>query len=54
MTRIASYWTGPGRGWLAGLDLPATSREIITGCLAVIDGPAPVTDRLDGVICEGR
>jgi hypothetical protein len=37
MTRLASYWTGPGRGWLAGLDLPA-----------------PVTDRLDGVICEGR
>jgi hypothetical protein len=48
MTRLASYWTGPSRGWLAGLDLPATSREIITGCLAVIDGPAPVTDRLDG------
>jgi hypothetical protein len=41
MTRLASYWTGPGRGWLAGLDLPATSREIIT-------------DWLDGVICEGR
>ena len=34
--RSASYWTGPGRGWLAGLDLPAASREIITDCLAVI------------------
>jgi Transposase IS116/IS110/IS902 family len=40
--------TGPGRGWLAGLDLPAASREIITGCLAVIDGLAPVIERIDG------
>jgi transposase len=46
--RSASYWTGPGRGWLAGLDLPAASREIITDCLAVIDGLAPLTDRIDG------
>ena len=46
--RSASYWTGPGRGWLAELDLPAASREIITDCLAVIDGLAPVTDRIDG------
>ena len=46
--RSASYWTGPGRGWLAELDLPAASREIITGCLAVIDGLAPVIDRIDG------
>jgi hypothetical protein len=29
--RSASYRTGPGRGWLAELDLPAASREIITG-----------------------
>ena len=46
--RSASYWTGPGRGWLAELDLPAASREIITDCLAVIDGLAPVTGRIDG------
>jgi transposase len=46
--RSASYWTGPGRGWLAGLDLPAASREIITACLAVIDHLAPVTGRIDG------
>jgi transposase len=46
--RSASYWTGPGRGWLAGLGLPAASREIITDCLAVIDGLAPVIDRIDG------
>jgi transposase len=36
------------RGWLAGLELPAISREIVAGCLAVIDGLAPVIDRLDG------
>src|SRR6266516_2860665 len=46
--RSASYWTGPGRGWLAELDLPAASREIVTDCLAVIDGLAPLTDRIDG------
>src|SRR5256886_12777452 len=46
--RSASYWTGPGRGWLAELDLPPASREIVTDCLAVIDGLAPLTDRIDG------
>jgi transposase len=46
--RSAGYRAGPGRGWLAGLDLPAASREIVTGCLAVIDGLAPVIDRIDG------
>jgi transposase len=45
--RSASYWTGPGRGWLAELDLPAISREVVTDCLAVIDGLAPVIDRID-------
>jgi transposase len=46
--RSASYWTGPGRGWLAELDLPPASREIVTDCLVVIDGLAPVIDRIDG------
>jgi transposase len=46
--RSGSYLSGPGRGWLAGLDLPAVSREIVTDCLAVIDGLAPVTGRIDG------
>jgi transposase len=45
--RPASYWTGPGRGWLAELDLPRGSREIVTDCLAVIDGLAPVIERID-------
>src|SRR2546423_5913632 len=39
--RPASYWTGPGRGWLAELDLPPVSREIVTDCLAFIDALAP-------------
>jgi transposase len=46
--RSGSYLSGPGRGWLAGLDLPAVSREVVAGCLAVIDGLAPVTGRIDG------
>ena len=45
--RSASYWTGPGRGWLAELDLPVVSREIVTDCLAFIDALAPLIDRLD-------
>jgi transposase len=48
--RTASYWTGPGRGWLAELDLPAVSREIITDCLASIDALEPVIERLDGEV----
>jgi len=46
--RSASCWTGPGRGWLAELDLPAAPPEIVTDWLAVIPGPAPVIERLDG------
>jgi transposase len=45
--RSGSYLSGPGRGWLAGLDLPQASREIVTDCLAVIDGLTPVIDRID-------
>jgi transposase len=45
--RTGSYWTGPGRGWLAELDLPPVPRQIITDCLAVIDHLAPVIERLD-------
>jgi transposase len=45
--RSGSYLSGPGRGWLAGLELPAISREIVTGALAVIDGLGPLTGRID-------
>jgi transposase len=46
--RSGSYLSGPGRGWLAGLDLPPASREIVTDRLAVIDGLAPLIDQIDG------
>ena len=46
--RAGSYLTGPGRGWLAGLELPPVSREIVTDALAVIDALAVLTDRIDG------
>jgi transposase len=46
--RSGSYLSGPGRGWLAGLELPAVSREIVTDALAVIDALALLTDRIDG------
>jgi transposase len=46
--RAGSYWTGPGRGWLAELDLPPVSREIVTDCLASLDALAPLIERLDG------
>src|SRR5215469_16080154 len=46
--RSGSYLSGPGRGWLAGLDRPPISREIVTGALAVIDGLALLIDRIDG------
>ena len=42
--------TGPGRaaaGW-PSWTCPPVSREIVTDCLAVIDGLAPVIDRIDG------
>jgi transposase len=42
--------TGPGpaaAGW-PGWTCPPSSREVITDCLAVIDGLAPVIDRIDG------
>ena len=45
--RTASYWTGPGRGWLTELDLPPVSREIVTDCLAFTDALAPQIDRID-------
>ncbi len=46
--RSGSYLSGPGRGWLAELELPAISREVVTDCLAVIDGLALLIDRIDG------
>src|SRR5437763_10593840 len=35
--RPAGCWTGPGRAWLAALELPAVSREVVDDDLALID-----------------
>jgi transposase len=48
--RTGTYWTGPGRGWLAELDLPPVSRLIVTDCLAVIDALEVTIGRLDAQI----
>jgi transposase len=48
MTAPPATGSGPGRGWLAELDLPAASREAVADCLAVIDGLAPLIGRFDG------
>jgi len=48
--RPAGYWSGPGRDWLASLDLPAVSAEVIADALALIDALESVTGRLDAEI----
>jgi transposase len=45
--RPAGCWSGPGRDWLASLELPAASREVIDDALAVIDALQVPIDRLD-------
>jgi transposase len=45
--RTAGCWTGPGRAWLASLQLPAASRQVIDDALAVIDAVQQPIDRLD-------
>jgi transposase len=48
--RAAGCWSGPGRDWLAGLDLPAASREVIEDCLGMIDAIQVPIDRLDAEV----
>jgi transposase len=45
--RPEGCWTGPGRQWLASLELPVVSREVIDDALAVIDALQEPIDRLD-------
>jgi len=45
--RPAGCWSGPGRQWLAAPELPAVSREIIDGDLALMDALQQPIDRLD-------
>jgi transposase len=45
--RPEGCWSGPGRQWLASLELPVVSREVIDDALAVIDALQEPIDRLD-------
>jgi transposase len=41
------YWTGPGLAWLASLELPAVSREMVEDDLGLIGALQDRIDRLD-------
>ena len=45
--RPAGCWSGPGRAWLAALELPAVSREVIDDDLALMDALRQPIGRLD-------
>jgi len=51
--RPAGCWSGAGRAWLASLDLPDVSAEVISDALALIDARQSVIDRLDAEV-RGR
>jgi excisionase family DNA binding protein len=48
--RPAGCWSGPGRAWLASLELPAVSREVIGDALALMDALQVPVDRLDAEV----
>jgi transposase len=43
----SSLWTGPGRAWLAALELPPTPRGIIQDCCGLLDALATPIARLE-------
>jgi transposase len=45
--RPGGYWSGPGRAWLAALELPAVSRELVSDDRGLIDALQERIDRLD-------
>ena len=45
--RPEGCWSGPGRAWLASLELPAVSRELVDDDLELIDALQERIDRLD-------
>ena len=45
--RPSGCWSGPGRAWMASLQLPAVSREVVDDDLALIDALETVIGRLD-------
>jgi hypothetical protein len=40
-------WTGPGRAWLASLELPPIPRAIIQDCCGLLDALAAPIGRLE-------
>ncbi len=38
---VDALWDGPGRKWLARLELPEVEREIVDDLCALIDGSSP-------------
>lgn len=48
--RPEGCWSGPGRAWLAALDLPPASREVIDDDLMLIDALASPIGRLDAEV----
>jgi len=48
--RPAGCWSGAGRQWLASLDLPAVSREVIDDALALMDAVQQPIGRLDAEV----
>jgi transposase len=45
--RPGGCWSGPGRAWLAALELPGACRAVVDDDLALIDALQPIVDRLD-------
>ncbi|MDQ3885894.1 MAG: IS110 family transposase [Actinomycetota bacterium] len=45
--RPAGCWSGPGRRWLASLELPVVSRRVVDDDLALLDALEDPIDRLD-------
>jgi transposase len=43
----SSLWTGPGRAWLAGLELPPIPRAISNDCCGLLDALATPIGRLE-------
>ena len=48
--RPAGCWSGPGREWLASLDLPAVSAEVVSDALGLTGALESVTGRLDAEV----
>jgi len=52
LDRPAGVWSGPGRTWLAGVDLPEVSRQVVDDDLGLIDAFEPTIARLDALVHE--